>query len=376
MGKAGPKVGSKISRASTCNLCGEKVMGGVEGLIKHGEEYHPDYYFTESQRKFYKKIYYNPITQKWHQKLKTLGQELNKIEYDKEKFFLEYGEKHLSEHYDSVKAKDALLGQWRLKKECAHCGSDTKFNYSMNEWPVFCSFTCSTTWYAEHTDRPQQALKTLKKRKEKNPDLQLRPNQIRYWLNKGFSEEEAKNQVKERQITNTLEKFIKRYGEELGLQKWNERQEKWLLSMKKVGAFKGFSNVSSELFSNLEYKLNKKLFYGKNENTIRLKERSINPDCLYKETKKIIEFYGDYWHANPKKYNASKEIKKIKTSDSHKSTAKEIWEHDAQREKDIIDAGYKLKIVWESDFTNNPDKVLNECLEFLNDESEIPPSDL
>lgn len=29
MAKTGPKVGSKIERASTCNICGGKVMGVV-----------------------------------------------------------------------------------------------------------------------------------------------------------------------------------------------------------------------------------------------------------------------------------------------------------------------------------------------------------
>jgi hypothetical protein len=58
------------------------------------------------------------------------------------------------------------------------------------------------------------------------------PNQIKYWIKKGFNEEESVQKVKERQQTVSKENYIKRYGEELGLQKYNDRLEKYKLSMK------------------------------------------------------------------------------------------------------------------------------------------------
>ena len=46
-------------------------------------------------------------------------------------------------------------------------------------------------------------------------------------------------------------------------------------------------------------------------------------------------------------------------------TVKEIWEHDKKRIELIESLGYKVKTVWESDYKDNPEKVIKECHEFL-----------
>lgn len=50
---------------------------------------------------------------------------------------------------------------------------------------------------------------------------------IEYYTDKGYSLEEAEELLKERQSTGRLSKFIDRYGEDEGIRKWKERQEKW-----------------------------------------------------------------------------------------------------------------------------------------------------
>lgn len=50
---------------------------------------------------------------------------------------------------------------------------------------------------------------------------------IRYYLELGFSFEEAKDLLKERQATFSLEKCIAKYGEKEGPEKWKKRQNKW-----------------------------------------------------------------------------------------------------------------------------------------------------
>lgn len=54
---------------------------------------------------------------------------------------------------------------------------------------------------------------------------------VEYWVEKGFSEEEAKIKLQERQSTYSLEKMKQKYGDENGLKKFNLRNEKWLLSL-------------------------------------------------------------------------------------------------------------------------------------------------
>lgn len=51
--------------------------------------------------------------------------------------------------------------------------------------------------------------------------------QIKYYLNKGLSQEEAKLALSKRQETFSLEKCIERHGDELGTVVWEDRQRKW-----------------------------------------------------------------------------------------------------------------------------------------------------
>jgi len=69
----------------------------------------------------------------------------------------------------------------------------------------------------------------------------------------------------------------------------------------------------------------------------------------------MIEYNGDYWHCNPKKYN-KEYYHKIKNK-----TAEQIWEYDLNKVDLIKNYGYNLEIVWETDYENNP-KIIEEIL--------------
>ena len=91
--------------------------------------------------------------------------------------------------------------------------------------------------------------------------------QIKHWTNKGFTEEEAKEKVREQQLKRsfTLEKCIKKYGEEEGTKKYNERQEKWLNTLnnkseeEKIRINKAKIQNSNGSVSKAEQELMKKL---------------------------------------------------------------------------------------------------------------------
>jgi hypothetical protein len=58
-------------------------------------------------------------------------------------------------------------------------------------------------------------------------------------------------------------------------------------------------------------------------------------DCLLKEKKKIIEYFGDFWHANPTKYKENDIIK----FPGSKVIAKDIWNQDDIRLSNIRSLG-------------------------------------
>ena len=73
------------------------------------------------------------------------------------------------------------------------------------------------------------SLKCAKKKKE-NPELynDITPNQLNYWIKRGYDTEESKLKVSEFQKMFSLEICIEKYGEIDGQEVFNNRQEKWL----------------------------------------------------------------------------------------------------------------------------------------------------
>jgi G:T-mismatch repair DNA endonuclease (very short patch repair protein) len=179
---------------------------------------------------------------------------------------------------------------------------------------------------------------------------------VEYWILRGLTYDEARQKVSEGQMLFSKETCIKKYGEKEGLRVWSERQIKWLESLRRSGIHSGFSKISMELFEQLSC-THPSIQYGKNEATIKGEIMSYSIDCVELATKKIIEFYGDYWHANPNKFNADDTIKK--------KTAAYIWNHDHTKITDLEQLGYKVMIVWEYEYKSDKQGILNKCKQFL-----------
>ena len=183
--------------------------------------------------------------------------------------------------------------------------------------------------------------------------------QLEYYINKGMSEEEAHEALYNRQATFSLYKCIQKYGDKKGLEIFNERQRIWNKKLQK--SFKSGkyvqSPIANKLFKEIKIKLNI-------NNSIE--EKYIFNDKLHKGylfdfclNNKLIEFNGDYWHANPIFYGPKSFIK------AKNKKAEEIWEYDKIKIQTANDQGYKVLIIWEHDYNNNKEETLKKCIDFL-----------
>lgn len=145
--------------------------------------------------------------------------------------------------------------------------------------------------------------------------------------------------------TQKIEYYVERYGKDEGEIKYKE----FLIS--KISNFKDkYSKISQDLFWSIYnliqdkencyfYELNYEyIFYVWNKNL-----NIISVDFKYKN--KIIEFDGDFWHS----------------SDKQKSI-------DNNRDEFLMEKGYNVLRVKESDFVSNKTGVINECIKFLSDD--------
>ena len=205
-------------------------------------------------------------------------------------------------------------------------------------------------------------------------------NQVKYWINKGYSEEEAKQKVSERQSTFTLEKCIERYGDEEGTRRYIERQKNWSAKLEAMYQQGMFSKVpltqNSSIFSKFEKdmvdSIIDKLDLDLDIDDINCYKNSqfqlsnVNEECNnkifsydFKFENKIIEFNGDFWHMNPDIYDSDY---------CHPYTnlsAEEKWNFDEIKLECAIQNGYDVLTVWESEYKENKEAALQKCVEFL-----------
>jgi hypothetical protein len=206
-------------------------------------------------------------------------------------------------------------------------------------------------------------------------------NRIEYYLNKGYSLEDAQTLLTNRQTTFSKDICIEKYGEEEGLKVWQARQDKWMNTLnlkseeekikikhKKLFNNSGFSKSSQELFNsileNLDDRLKEKTYFHQHNGEIirysKIVKNCYKLDFVNTILSKCIEFNGDYWHCNPKKYSADYYHKIIKKS------AKRIWELDSEKKHFIENVlNYDLLIIWEDDYKKNKKLILEKCIEFL-----------
>ena len=185
---------------------------------------------------------------------------------------------------------------------------------------------------------------------------------LEYYINQGMSKEEANKALHDRQATFSLYKCVEKYGEEKGLKIFNDRQQIWNKKLQK--SFKQGkytqSPIANKLFNELILKLN---IIG-NDN---IYEKYIFNDELHKGylfdfcyNNKLIEFNGDYWHANPDFYGPQSFIK------AKNKKAKDIWEYDKIKIQTANNQGFQVLTIWENEYRNNKEETINKCIEFLN----------
>ena len=189
------------------------------------------------------------------------------------------------------------------------------------------------------------------------------PTKIEYYLKRGYTEEQGKQMIVERQKTFTLEKLIQKYGEENAQNIWNKRQEKWLKSLHENGNLKsGYSMVSQELFKKMdEYFPNNKFQYKLKNGEFLIKRFAV--DFIDHKTKRIIEFNGDIYHANPNIFESND----TPNPWNKLLLASQIWDFDKKRKIFIESFGYKTLVIWESEYRKYPEQILQKCIEYINE---------
>lgn len=180
--------------------------------------------------------------------------------------------------------------------------------------------------------------------------------------------------------TNTKEYFIEKYGLEIGTKKYLDYNKEKSTSTNPMVMSERLGipldeaveiiisrNSSSKYGSLIEKEFTEELEknIGKLEHTTFTKpygkwSHELNSYLVYdiKHNNCIIEFNGDYWHANPKLYESTDKLRNNKT-------AEDIWKKDAKKLQIAIDHGFRVMVVWEYEYKKDKKGTIRKVIEWM-----------
>ena len=85
-------------------------------------------------------------------------------------------------------------------------------------------------------------------------------------------------------------------------------------------------------------------------------------DFVIPELQICIEYNGDHYHGNPHLYQTGD---KLKMRGMQEILVDDVWAYDKRKREVIEECNYKVLVIWEEDFNNDRQKVIQECVKFI-----------
>jgi hypothetical protein len=191
----------------------------------------------------------------------------------------------------------------------------------------------------------------------------LRSEKIsRNYLESIHGKEQADIILKKRHARD-LNFYIRKYGEAHGLQRYKLA----MYRMQKNRKSKTYSKWALACCVVIKEDIVDLFYFGDNElilglttqQTLLYGAKVVMPDLFYRG--KIIEFNGDVFHGNPSLFEDNATPHPFNKN----ITALELQEKDEQRYRYYATKDYDVMVIWEHDYNNNKEKVIQQCLAFL-----------
>lgn len=247
---------------------------------------------------------------------------------------------------------------------CQHCQKSFESNKTPRK---FCSHSCNTSFQNENRVWSQEM-------KDKLSQIRIEKG-----LSKGINNPNYQGKItKQKEIREKISKTKKDSGVHKGnknvffgidrkgknntfYNKKHSKETKDIISKNKIQQYKdGIIKIQRINISKAEKEI--KHFFDKNNieciTQFRIKGIQYIYDFFLPKYNLIIEYNGDYWHANPKIYQSGSIIKVQKLGEVIVDT---IWERDKIKKELAEQQGYKIIYIWEKDYQLNKDilKKLN-----------------
>lgn len=245
---------------------------------------------------------------------------------------------------------DSLKFANQFNKKCKKCATKSNSINGLEKRKQTCLQKYGTEYNFNLPNFQEEAHKTKIKRYGENyASLAAQKGQLTYFLRTGYTHTtqnpEAEKKRKEKYL-----KTISQWTPEKIKEMTSKRMESYLKKESK-GMFGGVKVKTKSIISQKFIKKLKEITNWTIKEEVHTNIYPYTVDFLIEE-KVIIEFYGDFWHANPEIYDADDTLNR---PGNQIKTAKEIWLKDEKRLQYIVE---KMKlpviIVWEKDYKKDP----------------------
>ena len=196
---------------------------------------------------------------------------------------------------------------------------------------------------------------------------------LQYWLKETDGDYyEAKEKLRLEQ-SRSYQWFKRRYGQKQGMQKFQLRRKKQKESLKKTLKNKKIDSPMSgsrfgasamNFFNELLVQYGgdyDAVIFGNKEKKIETQNGHYFVDFYIEKQQNnfIIEYYGDFWHANPLLYDQNYYHPILEC------TAIEIQQKDKKRLNEIKNKGFNVHIVWQRDSILKRKETIQECVNLI-----------
>lgn len=152
----------------------------------------------------------------------------------------------------------------------------------------------------------------------------------------------------------TLENMIKRHGEVEGLARFLNHIESRPYQQSKI-ANQFFGSLLEAIPELSKFKT----YHGEREFGIMSPNGYYKFDFTILELDLMVEFNGDYWHRNPKKYDSNYFERGLYSY--------EVWERDQLKIEAANRRGFDVLVVWESDYLESPIEQIQSISNIINE---------
>lgn len=278
-----------------------------------------------------------------------------KVKVDLYGMLILYGRKGY-EYWDDYKNKQAKTNTYEYKKD--------KYGWTKEKFEKYNKSRAVTLENLEKKHGKKEGLEIWNRYREK----QRYSNTLEYYVERygekcGYDEWIKYNRSK----SHSIDSYIKKYGEETGKKRyidfWNNRHRGYYSKISQELFWSIYKNLSLKDKNNTYFATLNKEFGKMNEKT----KQYYFYDFVITSRNICIEFNGDDWHANPKRY-MPEDVPNVYKNIECDVKSKDIWKKDEIKNNLLKEVGYDIIVVWESDYKNNPDETIKKCTERIYNE--------